>query len=1012
MKFAGRIAAGVVTHSKFAIVAMVLLTLAVGAGAPQVEQASSLDQFQTDSDVSAKLDYIRTNFSSGDRNTTTAQIIVRGDGTNVLSRESLLRIMEFEQALRANGSINDTLTSGDPVVGIADVIATTALIEETAGELQTRAETLQQRRTALEADQRDFRDRRANINDTAAALRRALDYLRQNPNENITSTFEAVRGNTTIDLSDVQQETFREAAEAIRAAESSEELEHAYQLGTRGVLREEYTSLQERADQLEERATDLQELAATVQQLQSDLQNASTPSHAEKLDQLESMNDSAVERIIERVLSEDGGGDQRVFAFMPTGYQPRSPTASATMLVATQRTDQGTAVQGASSQRIVDSQLTMREIGQERATGLSYLVFGGGVITHEIDTSMSDSLAIVGPLALLFVLVALAIAYRDPFDIVVGVVGIGLVLVWTFGFMGWADIAFNQLFVAVPVLLIGLSIDYAIHIFMRHREERTTEGGRSGSAMRVALAGVGIALLWVTATTVIGFLSNLTSPVPPIREFGVVSAVGIVSALLVFGVLVPAVKVELDDVLERVGLDRRAEAFGTGGGRFSSVLGVGADLARTAPYVVLFVTLVVTAGGAYGGMQVDTSFAQEDFLAEQPPEWMTELPEPFKPGEYTAKNDLDYVNDNFVREDAKAQILVEGNVTDAETLQRIATAGTLAGEKNVTHRLSNGEPAITGPIRTMRRVARENESFNVTLENSDRDGDRIPDQDIARVYDALFAVAPEQAQSVIHRSQGGEYLALRLVISVKGGAAGEAITTQMDDVADSLDGDGLDATATGRAILNEVVQNQLLETVIESLLITLIAIFLFLTVAYRITHGSGTLGIVTLVPVALTVAWILGTMYALGIPFNVLTGTITSLTVGLGVAYGIHISERYNQELSRHESSWDAMHTTVTGTGGALLGSAATTVGGFGVLVFAILPPLQQFGLITGITIIYAFLASVLVLPSLLALWTRYVDPDGSGREIPAADVDGSISGDGTGSSDHGAGTEDGEEGT
>jgi predicted RND superfamily exporter protein len=88
------------------------------------------------------------------------------------------------------------------------------------------------------------------------------------------------------------------------------------------------------------------------------------------------------------------------------------------------------------------------------------------------------------------------------------------------------------------------------------------------------------------------------------------------------------------------------------------------------------------------------------------------------------------------------------------------------------------------------------------------------------------------------------------------------------------------------------------------------------------------------------------------------------------------------------------MRTAVTGTGGALLGSAATTVGGFGVLAFAILPPLQQFGIITGITIIYAFLASVLVLPSLLVVWTRYVGLDEAtsmeatpnAGEVPAED--------------------------
>jgi hypothetical protein len=186
-----------------------------------------------------------------------------------------------------------------------------------------------------------------------------------------------------------------------------------------------------------------------------------------------------------------------------------------------------------------------------------------------------------------------------------------------------------------------------------------------------------------------------------------------------------------------------------------------------------------------------------------------------------------------------------------------------------------------------------------------------------------------------------------------------------------------------------------LDTVIQSLLVTLVAVFAFLMATYRLTDGSATLGAVTLLPVVLSVAWILGTMYVFGIPFNVLTGMITSLTVGLGVAYSIHLSERYMQELERTDTVWEAMRTAVTGTGGALLGSAATTVGGFGVLVFAILPPLQQFGIITGLTIVYAFLAAVLVLPTLLVLWTKYLGPedanfggDGDDPDPPADDGD------------------------
>ena len=68
----------------------------------------------------------------------------------------------------------------------------------------------------------------------------------------------------------------------------------------------------------------------------------------------------------------------------------------------------------------------------------------------------------------------------------------------------------------------------------------------------------------------------------------------------------------------------------------------------------------------------------------------------------------------------------------------------------------------------------------------------------------------------------------------------------------------------------------------------------------------------------------------------------------------------------------DACRSTVTHTGTALFGAAATTISGFGLLVFATMPPLQQFGGITALTILYSFLASVFILPTFLVVWAKW----------------------------------------
>jgi predicted RND superfamily exporter protein len=107
-----------------------------------------------------------------------------------------------------------------------------------------------------------------------------------------------------------------------------------------------------------------------------------------------------------------------------------------------------------------------------------------------------------------------------------------------------------------------------------------------------------------------------------------------------------------------------------------------------------------------------------------------------------------------------------------------------------------------------------------------------------------------------------------------------------------------------------------------------------------------------------------------------MTGLITSFTIGLGIDYSIHVSERYVYELNRELGTETALERAIIGTGGALLGSTATTAGGIAILGLALLVPLQQFGIITALTILYAFIGSVVVLPSLLVLWTDWADAD------------------------------------
>jgi multidrug efflux pump subunit AcrB len=113
-------------------------------------------------------------------------------------------------------------------------------------------------------------------------------------------------------------------------------------------------------------------------------------------------------------------------------------------------------------------------------------------------------------------------------------------------------------------------------------------------------------------------------------------------------------------------------------------------------------------------------------------------------------------------------------------------------------------------------------------------------------------------------------------------------------------------------------------------------------------------------------------MIIFGYNLNVMTITIASLTIGMGITYSIHVSERFTEDLKKFKTPGEACENTLTHTGMALAGAFLTTSGGFGILFFHQLPPLQQFGVMIALSIAYSFLASAYVLPTFLILWAKW----------------------------------------
>jgi predicted RND superfamily exporter protein len=658
-------------------------------------------------------------------------------------------------------------------------------------------------------------------------------------------------------------------------------------------------------------------------------------------------------------------------------FNRRDASASATIGVVTHEVPGGlsssSAGQGGASP-LTDIQQESKRIVGSVAPGIT--VFGSGLISAEFSAVITDSLLIVTPAAVCLIVLFLVLAYRDLVDLLLGVVSLGIAIVWTFGFLGLAGIPFNQVMIAIPPLLLAVGIDFGIHAVNRYREERQVVDDPD-EAMSVSARQLVVAFFIVTGTTVIGFLANLVSDLVPIRDFGVVAAVGIVFTFLIFGVFLPAAKLWVDRHREQYPIPTfSTRPLGSEGSALGNVLTVGVAIARRAPRVFLLLMLVSSAILAGYATGVDTSFTQEDFLPpEETPDYLQGLPEPFRPSDYSVVAQLDFLERKFsTTQGGSATVYWETHMERETALEEIHRANQDPPESFVSESREAEAQSILTVVESLRQRDPE---FRRLVARNDDDGNGVPDDNLGEVYDYMLH-SPVREQTLRYLAE--DRRSTRVVYTVTADASNDEVTRDAQHVADRFRGE---ATATGSIVVFEAVSGLILQSAIVSLAVALAGTVVFLVAIYGLLEGRPSLGIVNTVPILVAVAFVAGTMRAADIPFNAFTATILALTIGLGIDYSVHVVHRFVDE--RHEyGRWESLDRTVRGTGGALAGSMLTTVFGIGVLVLAVLSVLGQFGVLTALSVLYSFLVSIVVLPSALVVWDGVVAED---AETPLGDV-------------------------
>lgn len=610
------------------------------------------------------------------------------------------------------------------------------------------------------------------------------------------------------------------------------------------------------------------------------------------------------------------------------------------------------------------------------SSDLDYGVASLDLISYDIDQGTFDNLALLIILALLVVIILLAIAFRSLNDVAFPLIGLSFALIWTYGVLNYLDIRFTALEVAVAPLVLGLGIDYAIHLQRAFSAIRKEQDDPAEAWLR-ACARLSIPLSLAVVTTVAAFLANVISPLPPLATFGYALAFGVLCAFVSSTVVVGALHV----VRKKASMAQLSQAI-----TMPRLVGGIVAVQQKQQVTVILVTILISGISIFGAASLETDFDLADFV--DPDMEIMQVREDMSSSYDSAGWKLIYIlfepvdNSSHIPGDSLMLDELRGLHKDLETNHDVV------GTDNAP-----ASPSYEGPYVVLRDAILRNQSFGeshnlevyaggVYVLNTSNVFDLAPvfselssNQTVADVLTG--ETWAQRIEQTVYLEEGQiKYFRTEVRVEASTSAESKLVISKIEGQLGSTSEQGtlrynLEEHAqlyvTGDLVILQTVLDGLNTSQIKSTVISLFVSMLVLLVLTRRVVPA----LAVLLPVALASLWVAGSMFILGLKWNVLTVMVTALTIGIGIDYSIHMWRRIEVELARRDSHWEALRAALSTTGVALIMSALTTAFGFLVLMFSPMPVIQDFGLITAVTVFFSLLLALLLLPVLIELSAR-----------------------------------------
>ena len=547
-----------------------------------------------------------------------------------------------------------------------------------------------------------------------------------------------------------------------------------------------------------------------------------------------------------------------------------------------------------------------------------------------IIDNMQRDMRVFTPIAIGLGIFLLMLSFRSwtgvflPFFVVV------CSIIWTFGIMGWLNMSMAFIGTLIPVMLIAIANNYGIHIISHYFEYSKSDTlSTRGQILRKTIRKVGVPILLAGLTTIISFLSLFTHALPRAREMGLLISFGILVSFVLSIFLIPSVLV-LVSRPHYIMKDKSMtliNSFLVGMAKFFSE--------NRIPVLISFTILGIWISLGIKDLKVDTN------------------PDNYFPETSKLRIANTKIGEAFGGS-TQMSILVEGDIFDPKILNNIEL---------LTSHIKDRFEIVTKTYSIVDVIKKMNSGFN----GGDPFLEIIPDdRALISQYMFLYSLSAEGDEFDLILDDVEEPENTQIFLRLKE-VQTSAIADIVEDTKQFIAANFYDSPPielSGAATLMGVLSRLIVRGQLVSLFCSLIIILVIMTFVFKSFLG----GVLSTLPMAVSVAMMFGLMGYLDIPLNMTTSMLTCILVGVGVDYTVHFLWHLRDHIRSGDGIDDAIVNTFKISGKGILFNGLSVIIGFSSLLFSVFVPVQIFGILVMSSITFCLFGALAILPALMSL--------------------------------------------